>query len=182
MIVARYLHRYNDDTRPVMSMESFCYQCNSNFFPRSYYGFYIYFFLRFCSPVCVCVCFGWFCIFHVRVPRSVVSWHDRVGFGVWAVPYREFKTFPKEGCSLSSVKWNSKEDPFTRTDYWMLLFLIINYYWWRGRWRPGSFSLIKTSTFWSSIQITTIKRVRLRMVFLLLGLFSDNPHTLEGLL
>ena len=31
MIVARYLHRYNDDTRPAMSMESFCYQCNSNF-------------------------------------------------------------------------------------------------------------------------------------------------------
>ena len=39
MIVARYLHRYNDDTRPAMSMESFCYQCNSNFFPRSCYGF-----------------------------------------------------------------------------------------------------------------------------------------------
>ena len=25
MIVARYLHRYNDDAPPVMSMESFCY-------------------------------------------------------------------------------------------------------------------------------------------------------------
>ena len=41
------------------------------------------------------------------------------------------KSFPKEGCGLSSVKWNSKEDPFTRTDYcrcccrccWMLLYL-----------------------------------------------------------
>ena len=32
MIVARYLHRYNDDTRPAMSMESFCYQCNSFLF------------------------------------------------------------------------------------------------------------------------------------------------------
>ena len=39
MIVARYLHRYNDDTRPAMSMESFCYQCNSKFLPRSCYGF-----------------------------------------------------------------------------------------------------------------------------------------------
>ena len=39
MIVARYLHRYNDDTRPVMSMESFSYQCNSNLFPRSCYDF-----------------------------------------------------------------------------------------------------------------------------------------------
>ena len=90
---------------------------------------YICFKVMFASVcVCVCVCFRWFCIFHVRVPRSVVSWHDRVGFGVWAVPYREFKIFPKEGCSQRSVKWNSKEDPFTRTDYcccccWMLLYL-----------------------------------------------------------
>ena len=83
----------------------FCY-----FFPMSCYISYFYF-CKLCSPVCVCVCFRWFCIFHVRVPRSVVSWHDRVGFGVWAVPYREFKTFPKEGCSLSSVGSNSKEDP-----------------------------------------------------------------------
>ena len=46
----------------------------------------------------------------------------------------------------------------------------------------GSFRLIKTRTFGSSLQITTIKRVRLRWVFLLLSLVSDNTHTLECLL
>ena len=30
---------------------------------------------------------------------------------MWALPNRELKTFPKEGCSLSSVGSNSKEDP-----------------------------------------------------------------------
>ena len=30
---------------------------------------------------------------------------------MWALPNRELKTFPKEGCSLRSVGSNSKEDP-----------------------------------------------------------------------
>ena len=30
---------------------------------------------------------------------------------MWVLPYRCLETFPKEGCSLSSVVWNSKEDP-----------------------------------------------------------------------
>ena len=54
----------------------------------------------------------------------------------------------------------------TSKDYcWMLLFLFINYYWWRDRRRSASFRLIKTSTFWSGVQITTIKRLRPRLVF-----------------
>ena len=56
IIVARYLHRYNDDTRPAISMESFCYQCNSKFFfSQELLWFLVNYFLRFCSPVCVCV-------------------------------------------------------------------------------------------------------------------------------
>ena len=119
MAVAMSLDADSDATRPGTAMEALCHECNC-------YIFWVNYFQNMFT--CVCVCFRWFCIFHVRVPRSVVSWHDRVGFGVWAVPYREFKTFPKEGCSQRSEVWNSKEDPFTRTDYcWMLLFLIINY-------------------------------------------------------
>ena len=57
MIVARYLHRYNDDTRPVMSMESFCYQCNSNFFLGAVMVFSYPFFKVMFASVCVCVCF-----------------------------------------------------------------------------------------------------------------------------
>ena len=77
-------------------------------------------------------CIFGFCIFHVRVPRSVVSWHDRVGFGVWAVPYRELKTFPMEGCSLRSVGSNSKEDPFLVKIIVECCCIFIIYYCWQG--------------------------------------------------
>ena len=56
-------------------------------------------------------------------------------------------------------------------------FIIINYCW-RSRWRNGSFRIVKHRTFGSSLQITTIKRLRTRGgPFVVGSVFGQHSHT-----
>ena len=80
------------------------------------------------------------------------------------------RSFPKEGCSLSSVKWNTKEDlslvPIIVVECYCIF--IINYCWQTPR-ASFAFGLCQMLTFHINLRSVETKRWHARLVLLLFG-------------